>query len=185
MDGPRFSFESMGHFADIGLSHINAYQRNLMALPDAQMDNALVELFTGGPNAHLTTDDLAAELAAEAPPHNLPPVVDFGMFQAAQQDRLLRAESSSLPERHRPIPAVQPVTQPSESKPAKPLLLCQEPAVTVICQQPACVFTSTSTDSKAPRRPAACSLGQALFSLQHTSPSLRLLSGQSSSFQSL
>lgn len=125
MDGPRFPFESIGHFTDTGLSQINAYQRNLLSLPDAQMESALIELFADGPHAHISADELAAELAATAPPHILPPVVDFGMFQAAQQQPLLRAESSSLPERSRHVSAARPSSQRPESKLAKPLLHTQ------------------------------------------------------------
>lgn len=144
MDGPRFPFESIGHFTDTGLSQINAYQRNLLSLPDAQMENALIELFADGPNAHLSADDLAAELAATAPPHVLPPVVDFGMFQAAQQQPLLRAESSSLPERSRPVSAARPASRP-ESKLAKPLLHTQGSVLRLYRLTSSCGGTDTQT----------------------------------------
>ena len=111
--------ESFGYFADSssGLSQLHAYQRNLLNLPDPPIDSALAELFAEGPHVHLTTDELAAELAADAPPHILPPIVDFGMFQAAQQKPLeLRAESSSIPEPLHAVSAARAVAQPSESE---------------------------------------------------------------------
>lgn len=122
----RSEMESFGYFADSssGLSQLHAYQRNLLNLPDPPIDSALAELFAEGPHVHLTTDELAAELAADAPPHILPPVVDFSMFQAAQQKPLeLRAESFSMPERLHTVSAAQAVAQPSESASQNPCYL--------------------------------------------------------------
>ena len=123
MEGPRLSFESLGHFADMnGISRFNAYQRNLLNLPDPPMDSALADFFSDSSHAHYTTDEYAAELAADAPPHVLPPVVDFRMFQAAQQNQLLRAESSSRPEKLHSVSSAQPVAQRAGSEFSKPLL---------------------------------------------------------------
>ena len=122
MEGPRFSFESLGHFADSnGISQFNAYQRSLLNLPDPPIDSALADFFLDNSHASFATDELAAELAADAPPHVLPPVVDY--FHAAQQHQLLRAESSSMPEKLHSASSAQPMAKRAGSELLKPLLL--------------------------------------------------------------
>ena len=114
MEGPRFSYESLGHFvADNGIRQSPAYPHGLGTLSDPAIDSALAELFSDSPRGLPAAHELATEVATGAPTSVLPPVIDFGMFQAAQYSDLLGSDVSSRPQRLGSESAAQPTAQSS------------------------------------------------------------------------
>ena len=119
--------ESLGHMGDNGIRYLPGYARGLGTLPDPAIDSALAELFSDDPRGLPTTAELATELAAAAPALVLPPVIDYGMFEAAQYHELLRSASSNRPQRLASSSAAQAIAQPAGLSPYPKLLALVHP----------------------------------------------------------
>ncbi len=79
-----------------GYGQLDAYYRGMLNLPDPALGSSVADLLADASHAGASGASLAAELNRAGAQEALPPVIDFGVFQAAQQDQEYSGNYASL-----------------------------------------------------------------------------------------